>query len=172
MNKLQTIADKTAISLSFLCTLHCLAVPFAMALLPTLAAINLGDEVFHFWMIIAVIPTSLLALSMGCKKHNDYRVLLLGIAGLSLLIIAAFFQLFDGMQAVVLGALKGMQDVKIPTLITFVAYWVIAFPVCYFTGIELGYGSPGIWWGFLVGLGVSALLLLWRFQWITKRELK
>ncbi|MCP3908899.1 MAG: MerC domain-containing protein [Oceanicoccus sp.] len=91
MKQLQTIADKTAISLSFICTLHCLAVPFAVALLPTFAAINLEDEAFHLWMIAAVIPTSLLALSMGCKKHRDYRVLLLGIAGLSLLIFAAFF---------------------------------------------------------------------------------
>lgn len=91
MKSLQTIADKTAISLSFICTLHCLVVPFAVALLPTLAAINLQDEAFHLWMVIAVIPASLLALSMGCKKHRDYRVLLLGITGLSLLILAAFF---------------------------------------------------------------------------------
>lgn len=91
MKQLQTIADKTAITLSFICTLHCLAVPFAVALLPTLAAINLGDEAFHLWMVIVVIPTSLLALSMGCKKHRDYRLMLLGITGLSLLILAAFF---------------------------------------------------------------------------------
>jgi drug/metabolite transporter (DMT)-like permease len=91
MKQLQTIADKTAISLSFICTLHCLAVPFAVALLPTFATINLEGDAFHLWMLIAVIPTSLLALSMGCKKHRDYRVLLLGITGLSLLILAAFF---------------------------------------------------------------------------------
>lgn len=90
MKQLQIIADKTAISLSFICTLHCLALPFAVALLPTLAAANLQDEAFHLWMIIAVIPTSLLALTMGCKKHSDYRVLLLGITGLGLLILAVF----------------------------------------------------------------------------------
>jgi hypothetical protein len=89
MKQLQAIADKTAISLSFICTLHCLAAPFAATLLPTLAAIYLEDEAFHLWMVIAVIPTSILALTMGCKKHKDYRVLLLGITGLSLLIIAA-----------------------------------------------------------------------------------
>lgn len=91
MINIQAIADKTAISLSFICTLHCLAVPLTVALLPTMTAINLGDEAFHLWMVIAVIPTSILALSMGCKKHRDYRVLLLGISGLSLLILAAFF---------------------------------------------------------------------------------
>lgn len=88
-----------------------------------------------------------------------------------LMIIAAFFQLFDGMQAVVLGALKGMQDVKIPTLITFVAYWLIAFPICYYAGLKWGYGSEGIWMGFLVGLGFSAGLLLWRFNVITKKAI-
>lgn len=89
-----------------------------------------------------------------------------------LMIIAAFFQLFDGMQAVVLGALKGMQDVTIPTAITFIAYWLIAFPICYSAGLKMGYGSQGIWWGFLVGLGASATLLLWRFQYVTKKRLK
>lgn len=93
MKQLQTIADKAAISLSFICALHCLATPFAVALLPALAAINLEDEAFHLWMAIAVIPASLFALSMGCKKHRDYRVALLGITGLSLLIFAAFFVL-------------------------------------------------------------------------------
>ncbi|MDB4089517.1 MATE family efflux transporter [Flavobacteriales bacterium] len=86
-----------------------------------------------------------------------------------LMIIAAFFQLFDGMQAVVLGALKGMQDVKIPTLITFIAYWIIAFPICYYLGLTLGFGSQGLWVGLLIGLGASAGLLLWRFNYVTKR---
>ena len=75
------------------------------------------------------------------------------------------------MQAVVLGALKGMQDVKIPTAITFVAYWIISFPICYLAGITFGYGSEGIWLGFLVGLGASAGMLLWRFNVVTKRQL-
>jgi MATE family multidrug resistance protein len=88
-----------------------------------------------------------------------------------LLIIAAFFQLFDGMQAVVLGALKGMQDVKIPTMITFVAYWIIAFPISYYLGLVAGYGSEGLWIGLLIGLGASAGLLFWRFRVVTNKEL-
>ena len=88
MKQLQAITDKTAIGLSVICTLHCLALPFAVTLLPTLAATNLEDEAFHLWMVIAVIPMSLLALTMGCKKHKDYRVALLGVIGLSLLTLA------------------------------------------------------------------------------------
>lgn len=89
-----------------------------------------------------------------------------------LLIVAAFFQIFDGMQAVILGALKGLQDVKIPTVIVFIAYWVIAFPMCYYLGIHLNYGSEGIWIGLLIGLGFSAILLFVRFQLVTKRMIK
>lgn len=89
-----------------------------------------------------------------------------------LLIVAAFFQIFDGMQAVVLGVLKGMQDVKIPTIIVFIAYWLVAFPICYYLGIHLNYGSEGIWVGLLTGLAFSAILLLVRFQVITKKMIK
>ena len=86
----------------------------------------------------------------------------------SLLLIAALFQLSDGMQVVVLGALRGMQDVKVPTYITFIAYWVVGFPLCYFLGKTLGMGSQGIWIGLLAGLTTSALLLLARFHHLTK----
>jgi len=87
----------------------------------------------------------------------------------SLLLIAGLFQLSDGFQVVVLGALRGLQDVKIPTYITFIAYWVVGFPVSYVLGKVLGYGSQGIWIGLLVGLTVSAVLLYWRFNYLTKK---
>ena len=89
MKNLQAIADKTAISLSFVCTLHCLAIPFLVVSLPAIAALNLGDEAFHLWMIVAVIPISLFALTLGCKKHKSFSVLILGVAGLLVLIASA-----------------------------------------------------------------------------------
>src|SRR3546814_7851853 len=64
-----------------------------------------------------------------------------------LLIIAGLFQLFDGTQVVGLGILRGVGDVNIPTLITFVAYWVIGLPAGYLLGIVLGFGVLGIWYG-------------------------
>lgn len=79
-----------------------------------------------------------------------------------LLVIAAVFQLFDGMQAIVMGALRGMMDVSLPTGITFVAYWVIGLPVAYLFVEYLGLGVEGIWYGLTCGLGFSALLLGWR----------
>ncbi|PKV52335.1 MATE family multidrug resistance protein [Aquimarina sp. MAR_2010_214] len=85
-----------------------------------------------------------------------------------LLIIAALFQISDGIQVTVLGALRGLQDVKIPTLITFFAYWVVGFPISYYLGLYTEYKSSGIWIGLLVGLSVSALLLYLRFNALTK----
>ncbi len=87
----------------------------------------------------------------------------------SLLLIAGLFQLSDGFQVVVLGALRGVQDVKIPTFITFVAYWLIGFPISYVLGKTLGYGSQGIWVGLLVGLTASAILLFLRFNYLSNK---
>lgn len=128
------------------------------------------DVIFAIFFMIynEFLPTLYLDVNDVANKQDNTEVITITA---KLMIIAAFFQLFDGMQAVVLGALKGMQDVKIPTVITFVAYWIISFPICYLAGISFGYGSEGIWLGFLVGLGASAVMLLWRFQVVTKREL-
>ncbi|MCG9972979.1 MATE family efflux transporter [Christiangramia crocea] len=86
-----------------------------------------------------------------------------------LLIVAAVFQLSDGMQVVILGALRGLQDVKLPTLICFIAYWVIGFPVSFYFGQPERMGSMGIWFGLLAGLTSSALLLYFRFNYLSKK---
>src|SRR5690606_22698641 len=64
-----------------------------------------------------------------------------------LLIIAAVFQISEGVQAVVLGALKGLQDVKIPAIITFISYWLIGFPISYYLGLKTDLGAIGVWIG-------------------------
>ncbi len=89
-----------------------------------------------------------------------------------LLLIAALFQLSDGIQVVVLGALRGLQDVKIPALITFIAYWVVGFPVSYYLGLHTSYGNSGIWIGLLAGLSTSAILLSLRFNYLSKKLIK
>lgn len=88
-----------------------------------------------------------------------------------LLIIAAIFQLSDGLQVTILGALRGMQDVKIPTLICFIAYWIIGFPISYYTGKADVLGNIGIWLGLLAGLTASAIMLFFRFNYLTKKML-
>lgn len=95
----------------------------------------------------------------------------IGIAS-SLLIIAGFFQLSDGIQAVVLGALRGLQDVNVPSALTFVAYWIIGFPVCYYLGRTLEMGTFGIWIGLLTALTSSAVMLLLRFNYLSNKLIK
>ena len=82
----------------------------------------------------------------------------------SLIVIAALFQLSDGTQAVGIGILRGLTDVKIPTAITFIAYWIVGLPVGYLLGFILGYGVQGVWVGLLIGLTTSAVLLTLRFN--------
>lgn len=89
-----------------------------------------------------------------------------------LLFAAAFFQISDTIQVVVLGALRGLQDVKIPTIITFISYWVIGFPISYFLGKASMYGSFGIWLGLLAGLSIAAILLYMRFNYLTLKLIR
>jgi MATE family multidrug resistance protein len=87
----------------------------------------------------------------------------------SLLVIVAFFQLSDGVQSVGLGALRGIKDVRIPTLITLIAYWGIGLPMSYVFGFMLNMGVQGVWYGLSLGLATAALLLFWRFNYVSKR---
>lgn len=87
----------------------------------------------------------------------------------TLLLVAAVFQISDGIQVVVLGALRGLQDVKIPTIITFIAYWVIGFPISYYLGIHTELKATGIWIGLLAGLTAAAIFLYLRFNYLTNK---
>jgi MATE family multidrug resistance protein len=86
-----------------------------------------------------------------------------------LLLVAAVFQISDGIQVVVLGALRGLQDVKIPMYITFVAYWVVGFPISYYLGLKTDLGAVGVWIGLLAGLTAAAIFLYLRFHYLTKK---
>jgi len=81
----------------------------------------------------------------------------------TLVIIAGFFQLSDGVQVVGLGVLRGIADVNVPTLLTLFAYWVVALPLSYVLAFPLGMDATGVWIGLLAGLTVSAVLLTYRF---------
>lgn len=102
-------------------------------------------------------------------RKEDVEVILLAS---KLMIIAALFQLSDGIQVVALGCLRGIQDVKIPSFITFVAYWIIAIPLGYFLCVPLKMGAFGVWIGLGLGLTISALLLVRRFLKLSQRNIK
>jgi MATE family multidrug resistance protein len=84
-------------------------------------------------------------------------------------VVAGLFQLSDGVQVVALGALRGLGDVKLPTVVTFVAYWLLALPAAYLLGVRFGFGAVGIWSGLLLGLSVAAVTLSWRYFQLVRR---
>lgn len=86
MIKASQLGDKFAISLSALCSIHCLATPILLAALPSLTGLALLDEAFHSWMVLAVVPCSLLSLLIGCKEHRQGSVAWLGLLGIAILL--------------------------------------------------------------------------------------
>jgi MATE family multidrug resistance protein len=87
-----------------------------------------------------------------------------------LIVIAGLFQLSDGTQVVVIGALRGLQDVKVPSVLILISYWVIGLPLGYWLGFRLNLGPIGIWTGLLIGLTLTASAMLWRFHSLTRRQ--
>jgi len=128
---------------------------------PGLTGILMGGAVMTvsaiaFWMI----PERLAGIFT-----TDPEVLALGA---QLLRIAAFFQLFDGVQAVASGALRGAGDVRIPFVANVVAHWCFGLPTALFFGFVLGAEARGIWWGLTAGLVVVSIALFWRFLRISR----
>ena len=121
---------------------------------------------FMFFTLRDWLPTLYLDTGNIAKIIENQEVIMIAS---ELLIIVAMFQIFDGLQVVILGALRGMQDVKIPTLMTFIAYWLIGFPICYYLGLYTPLKSTGIWIGLLSGLASASVMLYIRFDYLTKK---
>lgn len=139
---------------------------------------RIAESIFFLTFILEVVfaaiflvgrhwfPTIYLDVGDIANQADNTEVI---IVAAKLLLVAAFFQISDGLQVVVLGALRGLQDVKIPTLITFIAYWLIGFPISYYLGLHTDLESTGIWIGLLSGLTASAVMLYLRFNFLTKK---
>lgn len=112
------------------------------------------------------LPTIYLDLGDANNLADNLEVIKMAA---ELILVAAVFQISDGLQVVVLGALRGLQDVRIPTMITFVAYWIIGFPISFYLGLYTSLQSIGIWIGLLSGLTASAIMLYIRFNYLTKK---
>lgn len=82
MDWLRAAFDKTAIAISFACTLHCLLLPIALVAAPSTALLAIFGEGFHESLILVVLPVSLLALLIGARQHGEWRVILTGLAGI------------------------------------------------------------------------------------------
>jgi MATE family multidrug resistance protein len=128
------------------------------------SALGLGGLLAATFMVIYLLAGHVVA---GWFVH-DRRVVALAT---QLLVVAALFQFFDGSQVIGASILRGLSDVKVPALITFVAYWVIAIPGGYLLGSRGGFGPLGIWAGLAAGLAFAALFLGVRFTRLTRPEL-
>ena len=126
------------------------------------------ETIFGIFFVIfhTYLPHLFLNMSDSNQLLDNQEII--GITA-QLLLVAAVFQLSDGIQVVVLGALRGLQDVKIPMYITFVAYWLIGFPISFYLGKYTELKAVGIWIGLLAGLSAAALFLYIRFARISRR---
>ncbi|MFU8824257.1 MATE family efflux transporter [Yoonia sp.] len=110
--------------------------------------------------IFLLIPGTLVSLFIDPAEPERLRLLEVGI---TLVMIAGLFQLVDGLQVVVLGLLRGVQDTTVPMIMATFSYWVIGLPTSYLLAFYWGFGGVGIWAGLVLGLLVAAVLLMWRF---------
>lgn len=83
--------DKFAVSTSALCAIHCLFLPIILSVFPAVGSTIFGQESFHLWLLILVIPPSLVALFIGCRQHKNWLVAILGVSGISILIFTAIY---------------------------------------------------------------------------------
>ena len=138
-------------------------IAFSIFMISTLFAVVFA---FLFYIFSGSLPKLYLDFDDPAKFADNFEVV--SIAS-KLLLIAAVFQISDTIQVVALGALRGMQDVKIPTFITFIAYWLIGFPISYYLSLYTEYKSAGIWLGLLAGLTSSGIMLFIRFNYLSKK---
>ncbi len=129
-----------------------------------LSAISSYHLVIGFMFITAVIFLTCNHLLPAVYIKNDEVIQIAG----ELLIVAAFFQLSDGIQVVGAGVLRGLSDVKIPTIVSLIAYWVVGLPLGYLLGFTFGLGPLGIWISLSLSLTVVAALLYLRFNKLSK----
>ena len=128
---------------------------------------------FIFSLVIYLLRDYLPYIYIDINNQENYfeNIRIVSIAS-KLFIIVAIFQLVDSAQVIVLGTLRGMQDVKIPTIIVFIAYWIIGFPISFILGDESLMAESGIWIGLLSGLTFSSIFLYLRFLYLTNKMIK
>lgn len=112
------------------------------------------------FMLIAAIIFIVFRFKLTAFFNNDPEVLKYAAP---LLFIAAAFQLFDGAQVTVQGALRGLKDTVVPGFIAFFAYWIIGLPASWYFCTQLNLGVQGVWFGFILGLAAASVGFLWRF---------
>jgi MATE family multidrug resistance protein len=112
------------------------------------------------WLSGAAVTLGLFGRGIAAMVTDDPAVI--GVAA-AIFFIFALSQIADGVQSTMLGALRGMSDTAVPGAVSLVGYWVIGLPVGWWLASSVGLGPAGIWAGFVIGVGLVGLMLLWRF---------
>ena len=125
------------------------------------------SAVFAFMAILGFLlfPHTLVSLFIDTLQPESQAVMAVGVG---LMTIAACFQLTDGLQAIGLGLLRGMQDVRVPFIFALISYWGVGFTTSYLLGIKLALGPQGVWFGLVAGLALASVFLLTRFWYKTR----
>lgn len=111
-------------------------------------------------VVFLAIPELLVSAFIDPDEPEKARLLSIGV---TLLAMAALFQLVDAAQVMALGLLRGLQDTTVPMIMATVSYWIIGLPVSYLLAFPLGMEGVGLWLGLVVGLAVAAVTMMWRF---------
>jgi len=125
------------------------------------AAVMLGFSVL-FW----VMPEPLVGLFLDRNDPAFAGVIKLAV---SLLMVAAWFELFDGIQTIAMGSIRGLKDAKTTFLVGLFSYWAIGAPAAWIMAFPLGMGAVGVWWGLALGLAFAAISLTLAFEWRMRR---
>jgi MATE family multidrug resistance protein len=131
------------------------------------AAIMLGAIFMAAMTIIIMLTRDYIPLAfLGSETANAHATLELAAM---LLVIGSTFFVADGVQSIGAGALRGLNDTRVPLLFSAICFWVIGFSASYRLGFPMGLGAVGIWIGLSISVAVYAVLLVWRFHILTKR---
>ncbi|MDD0976239.1 NorM family multidrug efflux MATE transporter [Pseudomonas fontis] len=125
------------------------------------AAMMLGFSLL-FWLF----PEALVGLFVDRNDPAFAKVFALAV---SLLITAAWFELFDGIQTIAMGSIRGLKDAKTTFLVGLGCYWLIGAPAAWIFAFWLDGGAVGVWWGLALGLACAAVSLTWAFEWRMKK---
>jgi MATE family multidrug resistance protein len=118
-------------------------------------------------VVLAILTRDIIPLAFlgnTAADHSETAAL-----AATLLVVGASFFVFDGVQTVANGALRGFNDTRVPLLIAVVSFWIVGFPASYLLGFTAGGGAVGVWIGLSVSVAVYAALLLWRFRALIRR---
>ncbi len=129
----------------------------------SLSILFMGVAALGFWLA----PRFIVGLYLDLDAPANAGVIVLAV---TLLRVAAVFQVFDGIQVTAAGALRGLKDTRVPMFISGVSYWIVGLAGASWMAFGLDLGPAGLWWGLVLGLSTSAVLLLARFRAMSSPE--